>query len=61
LAFLRVGNRLALFYIHQMNRVRVNSCNDFIVLTNTINIILSIIITHADDNRVSKAFSGVYV
>jgi len=27
---LRVGGRLALFYIHQMNRV--NSCNDLVVM-----------------------------
>ena len=27
---LRVGGRLALFYIHQVNRV--NSCNDLVVM-----------------------------
>jgi len=39
---LMVGGRLALFYIHEMNRV--NSCNDLSHDDSTICIILSIII-----------------
>jgi len=39
---LRVGGRLALLYVHQMNRV--NSCNDLIHDDSTINIVVVIII-----------------
>ena len=39
---LRVGGRLALFYIHLMNRV--NSCNDLSHDDSTINIAMVIII-----------------
>ena len=39
---LRVGGRLALLYIHQMNRV--NSRNDLVMMTCTINIVVVIII-----------------
>ena len=39
---LRVGGRLALLYIHQMNRV--NSRNDLVMNDSTINIVVVIII-----------------